>query len=237
MKGLLYERFALNKKWFLSAGIITAIGTILCAVFIAIGEKVGLSNILFVITELLTIVVCYEWIGRQLENDLKCRFVNISLAGGISRKMFVLTAIVENLIVAAIGMAMCGASNGVMCIVDQMVTRDQPFMSVFYIKFAFLFTVIVGIIEFGTYPLVIYFKNAEKAGLVLGLIFGFGVIMPTLILLNVFDGDEGSMSALTKITEFMDAWYFFPSVIVVAVVLYALFYVITLNRVKRGDVC
>lgn len=240
MRGLLYEGFLLNRKWFLVAGIVAVLGTFVCVLLISGSNPslMGIANILFIVSEILTSVLCAEWLDRHLEKDLKCRFVDVTLAAGISKNMFVLSELVKNLITIAIGFVMCLAMNGIIFAADKIIGSEIPFWNVFYIKLALVFALFVGIIDFVAFPLVISLKSAEKAGLIIGLFFGFGIIFPLMLLFNYLNGDLGESNiVLTKIYEFLDAPYFLPVVFGVAVLIYAIFYVITLNRVKRGDVC
>lgn len=240
MRGLLYESFLLNRKWFLVAGIVAVLGTFVCVILFSGSnpDLMELANMIFIVSEMLASVVCAEWLDRNLEKDLKCRFVDVTLAAGISKNMFVLSELVKNLLTIMIGFVMCLAMNGIVFAADKIIGSEVPFWDVFYIKFALVFALFVGIIDFVAFPLIINIKSAEKAGLIIGLVFGFGIIMPLMLLFNYFNGDLGESNiVLTKIYEFMDAPYFLPAVLGVAALIYALFYVITLKRVKRGDVC
>lgn len=242
MKGILYEGFLLNRKWFLAAGIIAALGTLTCAAMIAVSDKdpvlTGTTNVIFIVVLALTTVMCAEWLDRHLESNLKCRFVDVTLAGGISKSGFVMSLMLENLITTAISFLMCLAMNGVMFVTDKAVGGEVPFWDVFYIKLAVLLALFAGIVDFISLPLVIELKSAEKAGLVIGIIFGFGIVLPGMIIYNYLNPEPGKFGVfLEMIYKFLDAPYFYPAVIGAAAVIYAVFYVITLNRVKRGDVC
>lgn len=240
MRGLLYEGFLLNRKWFLGAGIVAVLGTFACVILISGSNSnlMGIANILFIVSETLTSVLCAEWLDRNLEKDLKCRFVDVTLAAGISKNMFVLSELVKNLFTIAIGFVMCLAMNGILFAAEKIIGLETPFWDVFYIKMAVILALLVGIIDFVAFPLIINLKSAEKAGLIIGLVFGFGIVMPLMLLFNYFNGDLGESNiVLNKIYEFMDAPYFFPVTIGAAALIYTISYIITLNRVKRGDVC
>lgn len=240
MRGLLYESFLLNRKWFLVAGIVAVLGTFVCVLLISGSNPnlMGIANILFIVSETLTSVLCAEWLDRNLEKDLKCRFVDVTLAAGISKNMFVLSELVKNLITISIGFVMCLAMNGIVFAADKIIGSEVPFWDVFYIKLALVFALFVGIIDFVAFPLIINLKSAEKAGLIIGLVFGFGIIMPLMLVYFYLNPESGETHPFLEATyKFLDAPYFLPAVLGVAALIYAIFYVITLKRVKWGDVC
>lgn len=241
MKGILYEGFLLNRKWYYAAGIIAAVGTAVCAILIANPNRnadlMGMAGAIFIAVLALSVTVCGEWLGRHLESNLKCRFVDVTLAGGISKNGFVMSLMAESIISMAISFLMCLAMNGVIAVTDKIVGGDVQFWDVFYIKLAAVFTLFVGAVEFISYPLIIKFKNAEKAGLTIGLVFGFA-----LLLIEVgfnwykYNVDEQT-DVFELLAEFVKAPYFIPVIIGAAAVIYAIVYAVLLNRVKRGDVC
>lgn len=240
MKGLLYESFLLNRKWFLIAGIVAILGTLVCVILLSVSnpDLMGIANIVFIMSEFLTSVLCAEWLDRNLEKDLKCRFVDVTLAAGISKNMFVLSELVKNLLTIAIGFVMCLAMNGIVFAAEKIIGLEIPFWDVFYIKLALILALFVGIIDFVAFPLIINVKSAEKAGLIIGLVLGFGIVMPIMLIYFYLNPESGESHTFLEATyTFLDAPYFLPAVLGVAALIYALFYVITLNRVKRGDVC
>lgn len=150
MKGLLYESFLLNRKWFLIAGIIGMLGTLVSVLLISTSNSnfMGVANILFITSETIAVILCAEWLDRHLEKDLKCRFVDVTLAAGISKNMFVLSELVKNLLTIAIGFVMCLAMNGIVFAAEKIIGLEIPFWNVFYIKLALIMALLVGIIDF-----------------------------------------------------------------------------------------
>lgn len=241
MRGMLYESFLLNRKWFFFAGIIAAIGTAVCAIMIAnpnrTPESVGVAGAIFIAVLALSITVCSEWLGRHLESNLKCRFVDVTLAGGISKNRFVMSLMAENLISLVIGFLMCLAMNGVIAVTDKAVGGDIPFWDVFYIKLAVAIALLVGVFDFISYPLIIKFKSAEKAGLTIGVVLGFAILLFMLPFNWYKYNVSEEINLIDPLRKFMDAPYFIPVIIGAAAVIYAIVYAVLLNRVKKGDVC
>lgn len=231
MKGILYGNFLLNRKWFLAAGIAAVFSTAACA-FLLLQDKTPestqiIGNI-FMLTELIVLALCEEWLARNLELNMKCRFTDYTLAGGISKNTFVLSELIKNVISLAIGFVMCLAMTGVMS------AFDSSFWGIVQIKFLTAATVLIGLVDWIIMPLVIKLKSAEKAGVVVGLILGFGIVCPLMIMFKVFDNGADLLAKLMDL--FNNAW-FFPAFLGACAALYAIFYAIILHRVKWGDVC
>ena len=91
--------------------------------------------------------------------------------------------------------------------------------------------IIIGLIDWSSLPLVVYLKSAEKAGLIVGIILGFGGVMPIMIIFNLFE------NKWIIVMEFFSRDLTFFWVVGIGALTYALFYWILLNRVRRGDVC
>lgn len=221
MKGLLYGNFLLNKKWFIAAGVVMVIGTALTAVMCNIDPDGGFGEFGLVITEIVVITICVEWLARNLESNLKSRFADQALSGGISKAQFVTSELLKNLI--SIGISF------VMCVVTQLVLSvfDRGLFSLEHVRNVALFALFIGSFEWLCMPIVINLKSAEKAGLVVGLVLGFGIVMPGMALFNILKFD------LRVIDEPWLGWV----IVGVCAVIYALFYYVLLRRVKRGDVC
>lgn len=229
MKGLLYEGFLLNRRWFLASGIIAILGTVSYSLILPNVEKT--SDIAEVIgmgyTAVLVIVIGMsgEWLGRHLERNIKCRFTDMTLVGGITKNAFVLAELLKNLISLTIGFAMSMAMTGIISIFD------SDFLSPVKVKLLLALTLFIGVGNWLLIPLIIKFRRADKAGIVVGLILCFGVALPVMLV----SGSNGEI--LTHlITLFSKAW-FFPAYLGVCAALYTVIYAITLRRVKWGDVC
>lgn len=232
MKGILYGNFLLNRKWFLAAGITAVLSTAACAVLITVFSKtpeiISLAGTVFILAVVVVLALCEEWLGRNLEHNIKCRFTDITLAGGISKNTFVLSELLKNVITMVIGLAMCLAMTGVISIFD------NSFWSVGQIKFLVSATILIGAVDWIIIPLVIKFKSAEKAGIVVGLVFGFGIVCPLVFAFKTMDNGK---DIFTMLIGLFDKAWFFPALLSACAAIYVIFYAIILHRVKWGDVC
>ena len=229
MKGLLYASCVLNKKFFIGAGIAAAAATILAVVCELLLEQQFFREMAYnviMIASILPTVIALEYPTRDLEKNLKSRFANYALAGGISRNQFALAELLKNLMCVAGGAAVCG-------IVSLICIAVKPgYLVTSNIVFHLMIIVIIGVVEWCVVPLTITTKSAEKAGLIIGVCIGLGLIVPFNLLANaITDG-----SAFKFFSLFSEPW--FPwAVLGGAAVIYAVVYIILLARVKRGDVC
>ncbi len=230
MKGILYGNFLLNKKWFIAAGITAVLGTAFCAFFVSlVPNNEGVVATLFIGLQLVVLAIIMEWLGRNLEANIKCRFTDITLAGGISRNMFVTSELLKNVITIGIGL--------VMCIIMQLVMSvfDRRFFTLETVKIIMVLASSCGSIEWIVNPFVIDFKSAEKAGLVVGLVFGFGLVLPIMVLCNVLT--EETESLLSGFITLLSNGWLLLILLGISTALYVIFYFVLLERVKKGDVC
>ncbi len=235
MKGLLYCNFTLNKKWFLISGIVAAVGVAVGAVlFNVMGgdeESLKLINSLMLLFELVAMLLCAEWTGRNLDANLKNRFVNYTLASSVSHNAFVLTELIQNVICTVIGFVMCLGMTGILCIFD------GSFWNVDTLKLLGGFALFVAVFDFSLIPLTIKFKSSEKAGAVVGLIAGFGIVCPMIVWYRMSHPDDNSYDMLNVITPLTDKAWFAPVYFGVCAALIAIFSAITYHTLKKGDVC
>lgn len=230
MKGILYGNFLLNKKWFVAAGITAVLGTAFCAFFVSlVPDNEGVVAMLFLGLQMVVFTVMLEWLGRNLEANIKCRFTDITLAGGISKNMFVMSELLKNVITAGIGLAVCILMQLVMSVFD------KSFFTLETVRTTAVLTAFMGAIEWAVNPFVIVFKSAEKAGLLLGLILGFGLIMPVMVVCNVISGAGETLTS--GFFDLMNGGWLPLIIIGISAALYACFYFVLLARVKKGDVC
>lgn len=234
MKGILYGNFLLNRKWFIWAGAAAVLGTAACAVLLSVlggdPENMGLVGNTFILMQVVVMALCEEWLGRNLEANIKCRFTDYTLAGGISKNMFVLSELVKNMITMLIGLVMCLAMLGVMCLFD------SSFCDSGFVEFLIIAALFIGAVDWAMLPLVVKLKSAEKAGMVIGLIVGFGIIFPVILAFRITNNGEITMLP-ELINKVIGSKWFFPACIGICAALYAVFYAVMLHRVKRGDVC
>lgn len=227
MKGILYGKFLLNKSWFIASGIVAVIGTALCAVINGfVPDDSGVPAMLLTGVQLVALALMTEWLGRDLEANIKCRFTDMTLAGGISKNMYVLTELVKNLLTIAAGASVCVIMQLVMNIFDNNILSWES------VKTLLLFTLFIGAFEFALNPLIINLKSAEKAGLLFGLVLGFGIILPIMAVSGALEYD-----IVAYILKVSSSPWFAPAVAGLSAVIYALFYLVLLRRVKKGDVC
>lgn len=234
MKGILYGNFLLNRKWFIWAGIAVVFVTAGCAIlYLALDEK-NLENIQIVgsfmmLVEFLAPALCAEWLGRNLENNIKCRFTDITLAGGITRSTFALSELLNSVISVSIGIVMAIAARGVMSLLD------SSFWSRTHLFLILGLGAFIGAFEFAMQPLVIKLRSSEKAGIICWVALGFGVVMPLVLVLNFkYDTGDEMIRALNK---FISQKWLFPAAIGLCALIYIVFYFVLLKRLKRGDVC
>lgn len=230
MKGILYGNFLLNKKWFIAAGITAVLGTAFCAFLVSlVPDEAGVVATLFFGLQMVVMAIIVEWLGRNLEANIRCRFADITLAGGISKNTFVMSELLKNFISIGIGF--------VMCIIMQLVMSvfDKSFFSLDTVKMTALLIVFMGAIEWTVNPLVINFKSAEKAGLVMGLILAFGIVIPLMIISNAFA--EETANFVSGFFEMLSGNWMPLIILGISAALYAAFYFALLARIKKGDVC
>lgn len=241
MKGILYCGFVLNRMMIVASGILTAALSIVCSILTAVlktsPELASVSNMVVIFAQMLVIIVCFEWVDRQFERDIKSRFTDMTLAAGVSKGAYVFAKYVEILIFSAMGFLMSLVINAAVFLTEKAVGLDFAFWSAGFIKISMVFALLAMLIDFAAYPLIIKLRSAEKAGLTVGLILGFGIISPLMLFFNWYTANVGELNLLGLLAEFSEEWYFFPAVIGAAAALSALFGVITLKRIKRGDVC
>lgn len=230
MKGILYGNFLLNKKWFIAAGITAVLGTAFCAFFVSlVPDNEGVVAMLFLGLQMVVFAVMLEWLGRNLEANIKCRFTDITLAGGITKSTFVTSELLKNVISIGIGLVMCMVMQLVMSVFD------KSFFTLETVKLIAVMAVTMGALEWTASPLVIHFKSAEKAGLLMGLIFGFGLVLPMITFCTIFTEEKE-----TFVSGFFSllSGNWLPLIIVgISAAIYVIFYFVLLSRVKRGDVC
>lgn len=230
MKGLLYGNFLLNKVWFAAAGIIAVLGVAVTVVLHSVFPGSGLDSDALFICEIVVLSICNEWLGRNFENNLRTRFADYALAGGMSKAQFVTAEMLKNLISVSISFLICFAMQLVLC------AFDRSFLSVSSLTVLFSAALLFGAVEWMCTPVIVSIKSAEKAGIVVGLVLGFGAVLPLMIVFNFFDWDEQKTLVGRSIDFFADPVSFFV-VTAVSAAVYVIFYIVLLDRVRKGDVC
>lgn len=232
MKGILYGNFLLNRKWFIAAGIAGVLGTALCAFIANVmrDDPADLTPNVLLVMQIVVVSIAMEWLARNLEANVKCRFTDMTLAGGVTRNTFVLSELLKNLISLGGAFVFCVIMQLAMCLVD------RSYLNLDSIKLLAVLALLFGAIEWSVNPLTISMRSAEKAGLTVGLILGFGLLMPVMILLKAFDAESSPVLFDSLLKLFSGRWFLLAAAGIAAAV-YAVFYLVLLARVKKGDVC
>ncbi len=223
MKGLLYAGFTLNKAYLIGAGIAAAAAAAIGALL-----QVYLCDDLItpqaqLLLPMISVVIAGEWCGRDIEKNLKNRFTDYTLAAGVSKNMFVLTCLAENILTLVFSYALTALTLLVYSLAGADVDGED------FVMF-FCYALIVFAVEWMCTPLTLLFKSAEKAGLLLGVFLGFGIVFPIVIMI------KGEISNFYELIVKLISSPL-PTVAGVCAGLYALFYLLSFFVVKRGDLC
>lgn len=232
MKGLLYTYSLLNKTYFIVAGIIFAASTAAAAVLFGMNKDdpaiiMGYSTFTMLMA-IVSAIILMEPITRDLEKNMKSRFLNYSLTG-ITRRQFMLTQLVINL-----GSCLVGA---VMLLLHYFIVNAAcpDTYNIKTLGVMALFILLAGIMEWILIPLTIKLKSSEKAGAVFGFVLGFGVVLPIMItIMNSENPEESFMSADTF--SFVTPEVMFIA-LGVAVAAYIIGWFVISKRVEKGDLC
>ena len=228
MKGLLYTYTLLNKTYFIVAGAFFVVATAAAAILFGPCYDLGLAPVLNIITMMIALagpIFLMEPVTRDLEKNIKSRFLNYSLTG-ITRKQFMLTQFIIN-----IGSCLIGA---IMVLLHYFIVNlvRPDIYSLQHLGVMALFIMLGGVMEWILIPLTIKFKSSEKAGALFGFVFGFGVILPIIWLF--FDKEDGG--ALADPFGFITPEFMLIA-LGVTVAAYIIGWFIISNRVRKGDLC
>lgn len=228
MKGLLYTYSLLNKTYFIIAFVFFTLATAVAAILFGTSDDPAIVftfSTMTMIFALLCPILLMEPVTRDLEKNIKSRFLNYSLTG-ITRKQFMLTQLVIN-----VGSCIIGA---VLMLLHYFIVNlaSPDAYSLQHLGIMALFIMLSGIMEWVMIPLVIKLKSSEKAGAVFGFVLGFGVILP----LTWF------LFSKEKSGEIADPFSFItPELMLIAlgvtVAIYIIGWLIISKRVGKGDLC
>lgn len=227
MKGLVYAGLVLNKTYFIAAGIVAVAGTALVS---WLGRVFGDDETSIVISifllgmQFVVMAIVEEYLARDFEKNIKSRFADYALAG-MSKTKFVTAELLKNII----SMAAAFAVTVLMQLVFMAVNPGMSDANRIFVLAGL--AILVGAIDWVCLPLVVYLKSAELAGLIVGLCIGFGILMPTMIVFQMYD------DVWIKLADFFSNGPAFLCVLATGAAIYVLFYLILLNRVRKGDVC
>lgn len=230
MRGLLYSSLLRNRGFIIGTAVYSVIAAVVGVVLIYLSRSYSdiapVLTILVNILPLISIVLALEGVDRELENSLKTRFANYALSA-VTPRQFIMTELLKNFCFSAYGTVMGMLMLAFFALADASAFPDVGFLFRLYPMAGIL----SGLIQWVMMPLVIKFKNAEKAGMVIGLIIGFGTVLPINLIQAKTDGgfEIDIKSLITPVPT---------AVFLLAVVLiYALFYVLLVRRVERGNIC
>lgn len=229
MKGLLYTYTLLNKTFFIVTGAIFVVATAAAAIlFSANCDDPAILMTFSTFTMIFALaapMVLLEPITRDLEKNIKSRFLNYSLTG-IKRREFMLTQFIIN-----VGSCLIGA---VMVVLHYFIVNlaCPDIYSLQHLGVMALLIMLGGVMEWILIPLTIKFKSSEKAGALFGFVLGFGVMMP--IMWFFFDKEDGG--ALADPFSFITPEFMLIA-LGVTVAAYIIGWFIISSRVRKGDLC
>lgn len=230
MRGLLYSSLLRNRGFIIGTAVYSVIAAVVGVVLIYLSRSYSdiapVLTILVNILPFISICLALEGVDRELENSLKTRFANYALSA-VTPRNFIMTELLKNFCFSAYGTVMGMLMLAIFALADASAFPDVGFLFRLYPMAGIL----SGLIQWVMMPLVIKFKNAEKAGMVVGLIIGFGTVLPINLIQAKTDGgfEIDIKSLITPVPT---------AVFLLAVVLiYALFYVLLVRRVERGNIC
>lgn len=230
MRGLLYSSLLRNRGFIIGTAVYSVIAAVVGVVLIYLSRSYSdiASVLMFLLPvfPLISVVLALEGVDRELENSLKTRFANYALSA-VTPRQFTMTELLKNFCFSAYGIIMGMLMLAFYALIDADVLPDTGLLFRLYPMVGIL----IGLVQWVMLPLVIKFKNAEKAGMVVGLIIGFGTVLPINLIQAKTDGgfEIDIKSLITPVPT---------AVFLLAVVLiYALFYVLLVRRVERGNIC
>ena len=229
MKGMIYLSLIMNKAYIIAAAIVFAVSSVLNVILLILsGNNLLIEALLpgvIVIVPIIGIVVLFEGLGRTAEKYIKCRFFNVMLSG-MTPLRYATVNLVEHLIYLAAGFVFIFITLGITALTGFVVNE-------FNIKSLVAVTVLFSLVDRIVMTLTLKIGSAEKAGLIVGLIVGFGLVLP-IMLLNDTISESGIVMDFQEIITNNFVFFCFLGA---AAVIYALDYYIEYRIVKRGDIC
>lgn len=229
MKGLIFS-WLYNKKWYFISGIIVFVAV--CAAMLILLPLIDIENIspelLYAVKMGVFILgaVVMLFFGESLDKDfehmLKSRFADYALTAGMTKMGFVNAMLIRNLICMGISLV---TGSTIMCL--YLALTKQPFTAEMLILVPCV-AVTAHSVDFIVTPLVVKFKNAEKAGLIVGLVMG--VIVFNFMVVKSILGEDVLFEIMFRASTLLIIAAAFA-------VAYIPAYIITLRMVKRGDLC
>lgn len=230
MRGLLYSSLLRNRGFIIGTAVYSVIAAVVGVVLIYLSRSYSdiASVLMFLLPvfPLISVVLALEGVDRELENSLKTRFANYALSA-VTPRQFIMTELLKNFCFSAYGIVMGMLMLAFYELIDADVLPDTGLLFRLYPMVGIL----IGLVQWVMLPLVIKFKNAEKAGMVVGLIIGFGTVLPINLIQAKTDGGF-RIDIKSLITPVPTAVF-----LLTVVLIYALFYALLIRRVERGNIC
>ncbi len=230
MRGLLYSSLLRNRGFIIGTAVYSVIAAVVGVVLIYLSRSYSdiASVLMFLLPvfPLISVVLALEGVDRELENSLKTRFANYALSA-VTPRQFIMTELLKNFCFSAYGIVMGMLMLAFYELIDADVLPDTGLLFRLYPMVGIL----IGLVQWVMLPLVIKFKNAEKAGMVVGLIIGFGTVLPINLIQAKTDGGF-RIDIKSLITPVPTAVF-----LLTVVLIYALFYALLVRRVERGNIC
>lgn len=227
MKGLIYSWAYCRKIFFIISFLLFLVICAAMTIIIPYAdlEDTGVQAAVAVFTFVsgaACIVICSESLDKDLEDMIKTGFAGYALTG-ISKKRFISALLVRNLICAALS-AVFGTVISVLYF-----SLTNTAVNAFTWLIAPAFVIFIYGSDFMITPLIMKFKNSEKAGFTLGLVIG--VIVFILVVASKIMGFDEMFRTLLREPAFLagGAGFF--------LLLYIPAYFISLKVLKRGDIC
>ncbi len=229
MKGMLYSSLMHNRKFIIGSLICFGASTALVLIgSFFFREYLVIALVLSMLSKILPVVTLFialEGLDREFESSIKNRFANYTLAA-VTPGKFTAMELIKNLIMTVYGTGLALLMAFIFRLADNALVPDDRI----YILLV-LMGVLAGIVQWVIMPLVIRFRSAEKAGMAAGLVVGFGIVLPVMLFTENYAVD------FSIFLEYAGAWKLIAGFFAVAVLIYLLFYLLLLGRLKRGNIC
>ncbi len=183
MKGLFYSTVKSNRGYFIAAFVAflcsIAAGSVILTIVKQTGsDKYGIASLSVFFLPLLPFFILCEFFGRDLERNIKSGFLNYTLSS-IPRGSFVLSQLLTNIIFSALGLVMGFGMLGIFRAVG-----GEERVGSYYFRILIMAVIAASIVEWLCIPVALKLKSAEKAGLAVGVVLGFGLVMPLAAVYN-----------------------------------------------------
>ncbi len=225
MKGLFYSTVKSNRGYFIAAFVAflcsIAAGSVILTIVKQTGsDKYGIAFFSVFLLPLLPILILSEFFGRDLERNIKSGFLNYTLSS-IPRGSFVLSQLLTNIIFSALGLVMGFGMLGIFRAVG-----GEEWVGYYYFRILIMAVIAVSIVEWLCIPVALKLKSAEKAGLAVGVVLGFGLVMPLAAVYNSVMTEFDVNILISTEAMLIEAG--------VALAVYAVVYLICMRILKGG---